>query len=98
MRRSLMMGMMIFGLSLAPFGDVAQAQYRPPPVSREEVFSGSDDFREAVDLKRFRKGNAEWDTQELIASGLTALHQDQVRILKELQEIKAGLQQREKKQ
>ena len=98
MRRFLMMAMVIFGLSLAPFWDVAQAQYRPPPASREEVSSGRDHFEEAVDLKRFRKGNAEWDTQELVASGLAALHEDHVRILKELREIKAALKQLEQKQ
>lgn len=45
-------------------------------------------FSRAVDLKRFRNKNFEWDTQELIASGFNALHEENRRILKELAEIK----------
>ena len=50
-----------------------------------------DSFNASVDLARFRRGNGEWDTQELVASGLTALHQENVQILKELQDIKSRL-------
>ena len=50
-----------------------------------------DSFYASVDLARFRRGNGEWDTQELIASGLTALHQEHVQILRELGEIKSRI-------
>ena len=90
-----MMAMAILALSLPLFGGVAQAQYRPPPASREESSYSSDSFGQAVDLKRFRKGNPGWDTQELVVSGLTALHQEHLQILKELKEIKAALQEQE---
>ena len=56
-----------------------------------------DPFGAAVDLARFRKGNGEWDTQELVASGLTALHQENVQILKELQDIKSKIARLEAK-
>ena len=55
-------------------------------------------FRRAVDLKRFRNKNFEWDTQELIASGLTALHEENRRILKELREIKERIGRLEEKE
>jgi hypothetical protein len=93
MKRSLVLAAAVIGLALV--GNAAQAQYRPPPASREEVSSGGDGFDEAVSLKRFRKGNEDWDTQELVASGMKALHQEHVRILKELAEIKAALRELE---
>ena len=55
-------------------------------------------FSRAVDLKRFRTKNFEWDTQELIASGFTALHEENQRILKELKEIKDRIGRLEGKQ
>lgn len=55
--------------------------------------SQTDRFEDAVDLKRFRKGNLEWDTQEMIASGFRALHEDHLRVLKELEELKEQIAQ-----
>ena len=56
-----------------------------------------DSFSAAVDLNRFRRGNGEWDTQELVASGMTALHQENLQILRELQEIKSKIARSEAK-
>ncbi len=67
----------------------AQAQYRPPP--RQEEPEPADEFGDAVSLKRFRRGSIGWDTQELIASGLTALHKEHLEILKELRELRGKL-------
>ncbi len=83
----------IFGLSilcgsLAALWGVAQADVRPPQKQEDR-------FSHAVDLSRFRKGNTEWDTQALIVSGLTALHEDQVRILEQLDQIESRLKQLE---
>lgn len=55
------------------------------------------EFHRAVDLKRFRNKNFEWDTQELIASGFTALHKENQRILRELAEIKERIGRLEEK-
>lgn len=75
----------------------AEAQYRPPPRKEEEPKESS--FEKTVDLHRFRKGNIDWDTQELIASGLTALHEEHQRILKELEELKTEIRNlKEKRQ
>lgn len=82
------------GLLLAMCAGQALADYRPPPKKTAPVREEGD-FERSVDLGRFRKGNLEWDTQELIASGFTALHRENQKILKELAEIKqalAGLQ------
>jgi hypothetical protein len=72
------------------------AQYRPPAAKREAV-DDEESFERSVDLKRFRKGHYEWDTQEFIASGFTALHREHEQILKELREIKAALARAEEK-
>ena len=81
------------GFLLAAFlvagASVAYGQYRPAP--RKDSSKGEDSFEKAVDLERFRKGNADWDTQELIASGIAALHQDHLRILRELEELKSEI-------
>ena len=53
-------------------------------------------FEEAVDLSRYRKGNLEWDTQELIAGGMKALHEEQLRILEKLDRIESRLNELEK--
>ena len=53
-------------------------------------------FQRAVDLKRFRNKNFEWDTQELIASGFRALHRDNQQVLKELAELKATVKRIDK--
>ena len=55
-------------------------------------------FQRAVDLKRFRNKNFEWDTQELIASGFTALHEENQQILKELKEIRERIGRLEEKE
>ena len=89
--------MLVFGFMLTALSDAAQAQYRPPAVGRGESASQEDDFDRSVDLKRVRKGNPDWDTQELIHSGLTALHRDHLEILKELRELKAEVDRLEKR-
>lgn len=72
---------------------VAHAQYRPAP--RKEAPPEADTFEEEVSLKRFRKtGNIGWDTQELLHSGLTALHEEHQEILKELRERMESLESR----
>jgi len=58
---------------------------------------GEDAFSAAVDPARFRKGNPEWDTQELVANGMKALHQEHLQILRELREVKARLSRLEGK-
>ncbi len=72
---------MVFAFLL--LGTEALAQYRPPPAPKEEP-PEEDTFEEAVDLRRFRKGRIDWDTQELITSGLTALHRENQKILEAL--------------
>ena len=89
-------GTMIFVLVFTVFGAGVFAQYRSRSASAEAGV-GSDDFARAVDLERFRKGNEYWDVQELVASGLTALHRDHVRILEQLEGLKAKIKQLEKR-
>lgn len=48
-----------------------------------------DRFERAVDLTRFRQGNYEWDTQEFVKSGFTALHEEHVQLLHELAALRA---------
>lgn len=87
-----LMGLFLVGLVGIWLGSIAQAQYRPPPGSRGYDSSEAEgEFSDSVDLDRFRKGNIEWDTQELIASGFTALHREHQEILRQLKEIKAEL-------
>ena len=81
-------GTLAFSLATVALLGVAQAQYRPSS-SAKGASSESDGFERAVDLKRFRKGTIEWDTQELIASGLSALHREHQQILRELEELRA---------
>lgn len=82
-------------LAIALGGNLALAQYRPAP--RKDAPAEADSFEDAVDLGRFRKGNIGWDTQELIHSGLTALHAENQQILKELREIRERLSRLEGK-
>ncbi|MBI3332565.1 MAG: hypothetical protein HYZ93_00540 [Candidatus Omnitrophica bacterium] len=91
--KRLWMGMMIFAVALVAGWGTAQAQYRPAPASRGQEVSSEEGFDEAVDLKRFRRGNFEWDTQELIASGFRALHQENLRIQRDLAELKRSVQE-----
>ncbi len=74
---------------------VAYAQYESAYQKEKTPYEGEDSFARSVDLKRFRKGNIDWDTQELIASGLTALHQEHEKVLRELREVKAALRRLE---
>ncbi len=92
--RRWMIGIGVLSLGLAGWPSAAQAQYRPSP--RKEEPPEAETFDDAVNLKRFRKGNIEWDTQELISSGLKALHREQVQILDELRRIESRLDKMEK--
>ena len=75
---------------------VARAEYSRPSASGKDAVSFENgSFEEAVNLKRFRKGNIDWDTQELIVSGLTALHREHVQVLRELAELKAAVERLE---
>lgn len=81
----------LIGTALALLWGVAHAQYRPAP--RKEAPVERDEFGEAVSLQRFRKtGNIAWDTQELIRSGLTALHEEHREILREVEALRGRLQ------
>ena len=73
----------VIGMAVCALGGLAWAE---SPAS----------FEEAVDLSRYRKGNLEWDTQELIASGMKALHEEQLRILEKLDRIESRLNELEK--
>ncbi len=83
--------------ALALLVGTAYAQYRSS-AQGEAAESGEGSFGRAVDTSRFRKGNPEWDTQELISSGLTALHGEHVQILREMEELKAAVARLEKNQ
>ena len=72
---------------------VARAEYRRP--SRGPAAEPAT-FEEAVDLSRYRKGHSDWDTQELIAGGLKALHEEQLRILEKMDRIESRLNELEK--
>ena len=83
-------------LVCAVFGTThACAEYRSSnsKMGTSRSSSGGSNFDDAVDVTRFRKGNPEWDSQQLMVSGMTALHQEQQEILKELQEIKSAVRQ-----
>ena len=54
-------------------------------------------FSDAVNPARFRKGNPEWDTQELVANGMKALHEEHLQILRELRELRSRLSRLEAK-
>lgn len=72
----------------------ATAQYDYPPSTSEKTRTASttDSFERAVDLSRFRKGNYEWDTQEYLRSGFTALHAEHLQLLKEVAALRAGME------
>lgn len=75
---------------------VAQAQYeRRTSASQDRSSSENNSFDESVDPENFRHGNFEWDTQELIAGGFKALHQDHEKILRDLADVKASLKKLE---
>ena len=81
--------------ALAFFPGTAQAEHNPSEKSAATKLSG-DSFQRAVDPGRFRKGNPDWDTQELIASGLAALHEEHAQILKQIEELKTAVSRLEK--
>lgn len=92
-------GMLLAGfLSVVALWGTAWAQYRPPPRQEPRGAEETDRFQESVDLRRFRDGQIEWNTQELIASGLTALHEDHVKILDEIEELKKAIARLEERQ
>ena len=84
------------GLACAVFGTThANAEY-PSSNSRKASTrgtSGGSEFEDAVDVTQFRKGNPEWDSQQLMVSGMKALHQEHQEILKELEEIKSVMRE-----
>ena len=71
----------------------AEAEYRSPKTASGRSPSSNSNFDDAVDVARFRKGNPEWDSQELMVSGMKALHQEQQKILRELEELKSAVRQ-----
>lgn len=81
--------------ALSLFFGTAQAEYNSSARSAGAE-TGQDSFRRAVDPGRFRKGNPDWDTQQLIASGLTALHEEHAQILKQIEELKTAVSRLEK--
>lgn len=86
-------GAMVLGLVLTAAGGVAQAQYSRSREEERRVEALERAFSGAVDPNRFRTGNPDWDTQEMLASGLTALHAEHLRILEELEQLKRELRQ-----
>ncbi len=91
MKRRVVIGMVV--CALAALGGVARAEYKKPSSGPAESPAR---FEEAMDLSRYRKGNLEWDTQELIASGMKALHEEHLRILDKLDRIESRLNKLEK--
>ena len=91
-RRFLEMGMagavFLGALCLVLGGSIAQAEYARSSSERSG-YSDQEGSDRIIDLKRFRKGNYEWDTQEMISAGFNALHQENVKILNELGELKS---------
>lgn len=88
-------------LLLAGAGDRGAARaedgYGASGAGGADAAAEDGEFSRAVDLKRFRNKNFEWDTQELIASGFTALHEENLKILRELEEIKERIARLEEK-
>lgn len=80
----------VFLLGMAAAPQIAQAQYRPPP-RREAAEEYDDSFDREISLDRFRRGNPDWDTQELVASGFNALHKEHQQILEKLDQLEERL-------
>ena len=78
--------------SVAALCGAARAEVRTARGSAEPA----ETFDETVDPSRFRRGNPDWDTQDLIANGMKALHEEQVRILAKLDRIESRLGKLEK--
>jgi len=70
----------------------AQYDYQPSASEKARTSSTSESFERAVDLSRFRKGNYEWDTQEYLRSGFTALHGEHLQLLKEVAALRAEME------
>ena len=68
---------------------LAQAEYRSRSTSGQA--EDADSFEEAIDLRRFRKGNIAWDTQELIASGFKALHEEHLRLTQAVRALQTAV-------
>lgn len=79
---------MLSGTALAEYGRSLPAD---PRGESEKPAEESSAFDRAVDLNRFRRGNPEWDTQELIASGLKALHQEHQVLLRQIKALSARI-------
>ena len=90
MRRWIMGAAFCAAITMTMAG-VAAAEYGYASSSAEKARAASttDSFDRAVDLSRFRKGNYEWDTQEYLRSGFTALHGEHLQLLKELAALRA---------
>ena len=95
MKRTVLIALISVG-TLAVFGATAFGQYRPPPDPREES-AEEDSFKRSIALNRFRKGSPQWNTQELVAAGLTALHEEHLEILRELKSLKEEVNQLKEK-
>ena len=92
MKRWMIYGVMV-GFTLIALGELALAQHPRGPRGGEGE-TEADRFEDAVDLERFRSGtNFEWNTQQLVASGLTALHREHEKILKELEQLRKEVSQ-----
>ncbi len=91
-----LLGFLVFCAALAGGSAAVMAEYRPPPKQKQGTGEESGWFSDAVDLSRHRTGNSDWDTQQLIADGLTALHEEQVKILSKLDQIEARLERMER--
>ncbi len=83
-----------FTLILVCVGFLYAAEYRSSYREKKSDYDGGSS-EQLFDPAQFRKGNPEWDTQEQIAGGFKALHEENMKILKELKELKAVVERRE---
>ncbi len=81
-------------LVLICVGFLYAAEYRSSYREKKSDYDGGGS-EQSFDPSQFRKGNPEWDTQEQIASGFKTLHEENMKILKELKELKAAVERRE---
>ncbi len=82
-------GILVFFLLaiVLSIGGIVQAQTYHARSMKKETVPEVDDFEQSVDLARFRRGNFEWDTQELVASGFKAVHRDSVQMAKRIEKL-----------
>ena len=78
------------GILFFSCGGISQAEYRKEPSTRSNL-TEEETSQGIIDLKRYRKGNYEWDTQEMIAAGFNTLHRENQRILEELHALKTEI-------